>query len=132
VYAKLKEEDAEYEQYFIFYSSDEIEGPIPAELVTDGMKNQIFFRSKAVCKTALLPAQTRYLGILTESSEKGEIHGYFPGLERDRATNNPLAQKDTDNMSLVYEESARSSVQSISILTTKITSTQHKNGVGPR
>lgn len=108
LYAKLKEEeDAEYGQYFNSTIPDETEGPISTEQVAGGMKSQFFFRSKAVCKTALLPAQTRYLGILTESSEKGEVHGYFPGLERERATNNPPPQKDKANMSLVYEESAR-------------------------
>ena len=108
VYAKLKEEeDAEYEQYFNSTVPDQTEGLISAEQVAGGMKSQYFFRSKAVCKTALLPAQTRYLGVLTESSEKGEVHGYFPGLERDRATSNPPTQKDMDSMSLVYEESAR-------------------------
>lgn len=108
LYAKLKkEEDTEYESFFNSTVPDETAGLVSAELVAAGMKSQYLYRSKAICKTALLPAQTRYLGFLTESSEKGELHGFFKGADVKRAAENPPQEKDKSDMVLVYEEAYR-------------------------
>lgn len=104
LYAKLlKEENNEYEKYFNSTVPDVTDGFVSPELVAAGLKSQYFFRNKAVCKTSLLPAQTRFLGTLSDGKGKGEAGGYFQGIEEGRAAANPSPEGDRKNMTLVFE-----------------------------
>jgi hypothetical protein len=44
----------------------------------------VFFRSPSICHTARLPAETRYLGILTETDKVG-VDGYYKGIPKNVA-----------------------------------------------
>eukprot|EP00546_Thalassionema_frauenfeldii_P008513 CAMPEP_0178922430 /NCGR_PEP_ID=MMETSP0786-20121207/16149_1 /TAXON_ID=186022 /ORGANISM="Thalassionema frauenfeldii, Strain CCMP 1798" /LENGTH=685 /DNA_ID=CAMNT_0020596793 /DNA_START=41 /DNA_END=2098 /DNA_ORIENTATION=- len=109
LYNQLKaEEDAEYSEYMKSEVSDEYPNFVSEELVKEGLKTNIFFRNKAICKTSLLPAQSRYLGILTESEMKGEIRGYDIGFDSEEAMKvPPIDAKDKGSLTLVYEKKKR-------------------------
>lgn len=93
-YADLKsQEDKEYDA--TLYESNTttpIDNITSDHLTTLGVDTKLLLlRNKALCKTALLPSQTRYLGILTESEKKGELHGYDTGVESiEAARNHPV------------------------------------------
>jgi len=68
-----------------------------------GLKANELYRNKAICHTALLPAETRYLGILTESNKTG-FHSYDTGIELNSA------KEQTPNgteLPLVYDPGTR-------------------------
>jgi hypothetical protein len=111
LYAILKaEEDAEYAKFHASIVPDVLEGLVTEEMVQGGLKSHILHRNKAVCKTALLPAKTRYLGILTESNKKGDFHGFDEGIDVDYATKQPpIEEKDKGSMALVFENKVRQS-----------------------
>jgi hypothetical protein len=99
-------EDAEYEG---FYRSDPTS--YHDEIVKEGAENlgedfnvtSMLFTRRPYCHTARLPAESRYLGILTESASAGFFH-YDVGLSHRRAkseANNGTALR------LVYEEGER-------------------------
>jgi hypothetical protein len=66
---------------------------------------EMFFRGSNICHTARLPAETRHLGILTESSLVGE-DSFDKGIEVETAKNNTPEDK---SMQLVYTEGERQS-----------------------
>ena len=67
----------------------------------------LFFKGKSMCHTARLPAQTRYLGILTDTDEVGQPAPY--GEETYYLGHNMKEAKETatenGEMRIVYEES---------------------------
>ena len=103
----LKEEDVEYAKFFTSTVPDVTEGLISQELVAAGLKSQYFFRNKAICKTALLPAQTRFLGIMTDSKENVEAHGFVQGIEVEQASKNPPREGNRSDMTLVLDTEDR-------------------------
>eukprot|EP00547_Thalassionema_nitzschioides_P000376 CAMPEP_0194201676 /NCGR_PEP_ID=MMETSP0156-20130528/1891_1 /TAXON_ID=33649 /ORGANISM="Thalassionema nitzschioides, Strain L26-B" /LENGTH=686 /DNA_ID=CAMNT_0038926943 /DNA_START=13 /DNA_END=2073 /DNA_ORIENTATION=- len=109
LYNKLKaEEDSEYSKYVASEVPDDYPDFVSEELFKEGLKTNVFFRNKAICKTTLLPAQSRYLGLLTESEMKGEINGYDVGFDKDEAMKvPPIDSKDKGSLTLVYEKNAR-------------------------
>ena len=87
LYAELKlQEDKEYASFLQSPAPAHLEGLLSEHYPKLGVEDGPLFRNKAVCKTALLPSQTRYLGILTESELKGELHGYDTGIESSKVT----------------------------------------------
>jgi hypothetical protein len=66
---------------------------------------EMFYRGPNICHTARLPAETRHLGILTESSLVGE-DTYDKGIGLEAARNSTPEDK---SMQLVYTEEARQS-----------------------
>jgi hypothetical protein len=64
---------------------------------------EMFYRGSNICHTARLPAETRHLGLLTESSLVGE-DSYDKGIELETAKNNTPEDK---SMQLAYEQGAR-------------------------
>jgi hypothetical protein len=74
-------------------------------LIPDDVDPEMFYRGPNICHTARLPAETRHLGILTESSLVGE-DTYDKGIGLKSARNNIPEDK---SMQLVYTEGARQS-----------------------
>eukprot|EP00545_Synedropsis_sp_CCMP1620_P006808 CAMPEP_0119023368 /NCGR_PEP_ID=MMETSP1176-20130426/29822_1 /TAXON_ID=265551 /ORGANISM="Synedropsis recta cf, Strain CCMP1620" /LENGTH=704 /DNA_ID=CAMNT_0006978441 /DNA_START=80 /DNA_END=2194 /DNA_ORIENTATION=+ len=109
LYAKLKaEEDADYETFHASTVPDVSIDFVSDELVAAGVKSHFLHRNKVVCKTALLPAKSRYLGILTESDKVGDFHGFDEGIDAEYATKQPpIEEKDKGSMALVFENKAR-------------------------
>ena len=103
-YARLKrEEDAEYEAFFKTHIPDKLDGLINETLVGLGVKANPFFRNRAMCRTALLPAKSRYLGIMSSdlSSAVGDYDGeYYRGVNSAEALAHPPA-KDSANLTLI-------------------------------
>ena len=106
LYERLqKEEDEEYKKFYATTVPDVVEGMAPETFVTDGLKSNDLFRKKSICHTGLLPAESRFLGILTESDKKG-FTSYDTGITVDEAKEK--ASPDTGaEMPLVYEPSTR-------------------------
>ena len=104
-----KQEDRDYEMFSATYAPDIIEYnrvPLDDDLV-DSANVSIFFRSPSICHTARLPAQSRYLGILTESDHVG-IHDYFKGIEIMEAMKIvSVGNTSVSEMPLVYDENDR-------------------------
>lgn len=104
------EEDADYEKFKSSYAPDIIEYhlvPIEDDLVDD--KNVSFlFRSPSICHTARLPAETRHLGILTESKQVG-VHDYeyFKGISMKQAKTMTQGNASVSTMPLVYDQDDR-------------------------
>jgi hypothetical protein len=111
LYAILKaEEDVEYAKFHASTVPDVSENFVSEELVQGGLKSHFLHRNKAICKTALLPAKSRYLGILTESNKKGDFHGFDEGIDVNYATKQPpIDEKDKGSMALVFDNKARQS-----------------------
>jgi hypothetical protein len=109
LYNKLKEEeDKEYEAFKTTRVPDDYPDFVSPALVAAGLKTEFLFRNKAICKTSLLPAQTRFLGILTKSDLVGELHGYDVGVEAGFATKNPpINAKDKGELTLVFHPEDR-------------------------
>ena len=85
LYSQLKTaEDADYDQFFHSPVDDVVNGFIDEEATQYGLRGGQLFRNPAMCHTALLPAQTRYLGALTDTVKQGMIH-YDTGLDIDTA-----------------------------------------------
>lgn len=61
------------------------------------------FKHRAYCHTALLPAESRYLGILTETSRIGFFH-YDKGVSRKKVESQP---SNNSELSLVFEPRER-------------------------
>jgi hypothetical protein len=62
----------------------------------------LFFRGKSVCHTALLPAQSRFLGHVTESGKVGSPEGGY-----DTGENKAICKADHNQLPLAYESSDR-------------------------
>ena len=106
LYARLqKEEDEDYKKLHDTTLPDTVPGMVPETFVAEGLKANPLFRNKAICHTALLPAESRYLGILTESEKKG-FHGYDTGLPVEDVKKREPDASD-ENMPLVYEPGER-------------------------
>jgi hypothetical protein len=74
MYAHLKsKEDKEYETSMSELDITPIDNSTSDHLTKLGLDAHLLLRKKVLCKTALLPSQTRYLGILTQSEKKGEL-----------------------------------------------------------
>jgi hypothetical protein len=73
--------------------------------IPDDVDLEMFHRGPNICHTARLPAETRHLGILTESSLVGE-DSYDKGIGLKSARNSTPEDK---SMQLVYTERARQS-----------------------
>jgi hypothetical protein len=94
-YAHLKsQEDKEYDTSLYESDTTPIDTIASDQLASLGVHAKLLLRNKALCKTALLPSQTRYLGILTESDKKGELHGYDTGIESIEAAQNHPVHRD--------------------------------------
>jgi len=65
-----------------------------------------FFRSPSICHTARLPAESRYLGILTESDQIG-VHDYFKGITKEVAEKMEAGDGSEKLMPLVYDPKDR-------------------------
>jgi hypothetical protein len=111
LYQKLKkEEDDEYELFLNKSSVPDITNDfISDEMVADGLKSHYLFRSKAICKTTLLPAQTRYLGFLTENGQEGDTTDYDHGEDVVVIKRNETQSEGIHHMPLVYEANMRQS-----------------------
>jgi hypothetical protein len=73
--------------------------------IPDDIDPEMFFRGSNICHTARLPAETRHLGILTESPLVGE-DSYDKGIGLKSARD---SIPDDKSMQLVYTEKARQS-----------------------
>ncbi len=62
----------------------------------------VFFHSPSICHMAWLPAETRYLGILTESDCIG-IHDYYKGVPKNVADQLEVKDGSEVSMPLVYD-----------------------------
>ncbi len=71
------------------------------------INEKVFFRGPAICHTALLPAESRYLGYLTESDKKGGIFDYDIGFAREEIEANPPKDKNNSPMRLAFEPQFR-------------------------
>jgi hypothetical protein len=92
------EEDEEYDK---FYGSQA--APAALLLVDDpAIDASLIVRKQSICRTARLPAQTRYLGIMT-NSDKVSYTDYDVGMHVDEAKTTP--NNPNSEMRLVYEES---------------------------
>ncbi len=76
------------------------------EKIFDEVSSLVVYKGPALCHTALLPAETRFLGYLTESEKIGFTE-FDRGLTRKQVDSNPSAQKDASPMRLVYEKDKR-------------------------
>ena len=98
------EENIEYQKF----SNSDVPAPEDGFLkeVGDELLNETdltpFFRSPSICHTARLPAQSRYLGILTESDQTG-VHDYFKGIPKEEADKMETADDSETPMPLVYD-----------------------------
>jgi len=108
-----REEDMDYKSFFESTSAKDSTDydlvPKDSDLV-NGANASIFFSENSVCHTARLPAQTRYLGILTESKQNG-VHEYFKGISLSEARNMTSDGSAEISMPLVYDESERQSCE---------------------
>jgi len=106
-----KEEDADYEKFESTFEPDFIEYslvPLDSDLI-DAANVSFFFRSPSICHTARLPAETRYLGILTESDQIG-VQDYYKGISMEDAKKIVSeGNMKVSTMPLVYDESDRES-----------------------
>jgi hypothetical protein len=89
----------------VFMSRELPMGILEGLKIPDDVDTEMFFRGPNICHTARLPAETRHLGILTESSLVGE-DSYDKGIEVEIAKNYTPEDK---SMQLVYTEGARQS-----------------------
>lgn len=106
--ALKKQEDADYVMFQKNWRPDIIEYnmvPLDNDLVDAGNVS-VFFRNPSICHTARLPAETRHLGILTESEQIG-VHDYeyFKGIPGSEAK--ILTAEGNTTMPLVYDEGDR-------------------------
>ena len=93
------EEDADYETFK--------NAPLPkyAQTKTNlGIDPEIIYRKRSVCHTARLPAQTRFLGAITET-EPGTPDDYEKGISFEEAFNKPI--EDGGLMPLAYKTKDR-------------------------
>ena len=102
------EEDADYKKFFQS-SVPDIEATflktIGDELLND-VNTTLFYRSPSICHTARLPAESRYLGILTESKQTG-ITNYYKGITMKEAVKMESDESADTPMPLVYNEEER-------------------------
>jgi hypothetical protein len=56
-----------------------LESVFPPDAKDKGVHVEDLFKKKGICHTALLPSQTRYLGILTETNQTGML-GHYEGI----------------------------------------------------
>jgi hypothetical protein len=99
------EENIEYQKFF---QSDL--PPLPGEGLLESIWREllneanvsVFFRSPSICHTAQLPAETRYLGILTESDCVG-VHDYYKGVPKNVADQLEVKDGSEVSMPLVYD-----------------------------
>ncbi len=104
-------EDSDYDNFFKAELPDSLFGFNDVQFgdmdrLFAELNRSIFYRSPAICHTALLPAETRYLGHLTESEKTGLLD-YDKGFDRDEVDANPPAEKDKSPMKLVFDKGFR-------------------------
>lgn len=100
------EEDVEYKTF-----ADSDVPPLENDFlrqIGDELLNEtdmsVFYRSPSICHTGRLPAQIRYLGILTESDKTG-VYDYDKGMPKENA--DKLETEDEMAMPLVYDPNDR-------------------------
>ena len=99
LYKQLKkEEDIEYERFFKTPIDDVFPGFLSEETVSYGLKGRHLLRNRGYCHSALLPAQSRYSGILTETNMTG-MDNYYKGVEQLEADKKPA---EDGQMRLTY------------------------------
>lgn len=98
----IEEEDGDYLNYYQGSLGKRVPRLIP-ETGSDGLDLDLVFKGRSVCHTALLPAETRFRGILTESTQIG-FTSYDKGIGRRKADASP---NDSDLARLVYDVDAR-------------------------
>ena len=106
------EEDLDYKKFF------ESDFPAPEKdflnQVGSDLLNEtdisVFFRSPSICHTARLPAQSRYLGILTESEQTG-VDDYYKGIPKTEAHQLEAGDDSDTPMPLVFDETERQSCE---------------------
>ena len=69
---------------------------------------KLFRKTNIICHTALLPAEARYLGIVTESDQIG-THNYDKGVSKEQADADKATEADKDKreMRLVFDTEER-------------------------
>lgn len=102
------QEDADYEKFYGSNVPDlhkEFMKKIDKKLMNEANAT-VFYRSPSICHTARLPAESRYLGILTESAQTG-VTTYYKGQALHDAKNIETDGDRNAPMPLVYDESER-------------------------
>jgi len=108
----IAEEEAEYSTFYV--SQPQITGASVGDFfefedeVLVNVIARMFRKTRIICHTALLPAEIRYLGILTETDMVG-THGYEKGISEEQADAKKAveSEKDKRQMRLTYESATR-------------------------
>ena len=79
------------------------------QLLDDTAHDEVLYKTPTFCHTALLPAEIRFDGSLTESDEKG-FFTYDKGIEEMRSINLELADKDPMPLTYMSQERQKCSV----------------------
>ena len=105
-------EDADYEKFFQSKLPDDIVASMaPIHRASEEFCGEVdfshFYRSPSICRTARLPSQSRYMGIMTESKETG-IRDYYKGLPLTEVNERVMSESiGNATMPLVYNPSDR-------------------------
>ena len=93
------------EDYELFLNSNFtdrfLEGFWNENITKAGVDVSLLFKKPIVCHTSLLPAETRYKGILFDKEEDGNYENYEFGVTREDADKRNITDKST--MQLTYE-----------------------------
>ena len=86
------------------FPEDTIDQLMPDEAVIQGdVKPSLVHRGRAICHTALLPAETRFKGILTETKTHVGFKHYTKGISKEEADKN----ESEGDMRIVIEKDER-------------------------
>jgi len=106
----IAEEEAEYSTFYV--SQPQITGASVGDFYEDevlvNVIARMFRKTRIICHTALLPAEIRYLGILTETDMVG-THGYEKGVSQMQADSDVASEseKHKRQMRLTFDTSTR-------------------------
>jgi len=108
----IAEEEAEYSTFYV--SQPQITGASVGDFfefedeVLVNVIARMFRKTRIICHTALLPAEIRYLGILTETDMVG-THGYEKGVSQMQADSDVASEseKHKRQMRLTFDTSTR-------------------------
>jgi len=106
----IAEEEAEYSTFY--GSPPQITGASVGDFYEDevlvNVIARMFRKTRIICHTALLPAEIRYLGILTETDMVG-THGYEKGVSQMQADSDVASEseKHKRQMRLTFDTSTR-------------------------
>jgi hypothetical protein len=102
------EEDVDYKTFFqstVPGVEENFLQTIGEELLNEANMT-VFYRSPSICHTARLPAETRYLGILTETDQTS-VANYYKGIPMKEASRVESDESTDTPMPLVYNEAER-------------------------